>query len=61
MNREKRLATFVENPRMVCRNVNVYYGEKHAIKDVSVDIGRNEVSCHDRTFRLRKVNLSSDA
>jgi phosphate transport system ATP-binding protein len=33
----------VENPRMTCRNVNVYYGDKHAIIDVSLDIGRNEV------------------
>ena len=32
-----------ENPRMTCRDVNVYYGEKHAIKNVSLDIGRNEV------------------
>ena len=33
----------VENPRMTCRNVNVYYGDNHAIKEVSLDIGRNEV------------------
>jgi phosphate transport system ATP-binding protein len=33
----------VENSRMTCRDVNVYYGEKHAIKNVSLDIGRNEV------------------
>jgi phosphate transport system ATP-binding protein len=33
----------VENPRMTCRDVNVYYGEKHAIRNVSLDIGRNEV------------------
>ena len=32
-----------DNPRMTCRNVNVYYGDKHAIRDVSIDIGRNEV------------------
>jgi phosphate transport system ATP-binding protein len=28
---------------MTCRNVNVYYGEKHAIRQVSLDIGANEV------------------
>ena len=28
----------VENPRMTCRDVNVYYGENHAIKHVSLDI-----------------------
>ena len=32
----------VENPRMTCRNLNVYYVEKQAIKNVSHDIGRNE-------------------
>ena len=34
---------FVENPRIQCRNVDVYYGEKHAIQDVNLDVGRNEV------------------
>ncbi|MGD8269662.1 MAG: ATP-binding cassette domain-containing protein, partial [Desulfobacterales bacterium] len=33
----------VENPRMTCHAVNVYYGDKQAIKNVSLDIGRNEV------------------
>ncbi|MGD8988694.1 MAG: hypothetical protein PVH57_11070, partial [Syntrophobacterales bacterium] len=27
----------VENPRMLCRDVNVYYGDNHAIKNVSLD------------------------
>jgi len=56
----------VENPRMVCRNVNVYYGEKHAIQDVSLDIGRNEVvamigpsGCGKSTF-LRCLNRMND-
>jgi phosphate transport system ATP-binding protein len=31
------------NPRIRCRNVNVYYGEKQALEDVSLDIGHNEV------------------
>ena len=57
VSREKREtvgAVRVENPRMVCRNVNVSYGDKHAIKNVSIDIGRNEVleigraSCRER-------------
>ena len=34
---------FVEEPRMVCREVNVFYGDKHAIKNVSIDVGKNEV------------------
>jgi len=56
----------VENPRMVCRNVNVYYGDKHAIKDVSIDIGRNEVlamigpsGCGKSTF-IRCLNRMND-
>ncbi|MGD8303574.1 MAG: ATP-binding cassette domain-containing protein, partial [Desulfobacterales bacterium] len=42
-NRETVGEITVDNPRMTCRDVNVYYGEKHAIKNVSLDIGRNEV------------------
>ena len=56
----------VDDPRMVCRNVNVYYGEKHAIHDVSLDIGRNEViamigpsGCGKSTF-LRCLNRMND-
>jgi phosphate transport system ATP-binding protein len=56
----------VENPRMVCRNVNVYYGDNHAIKDVSLDIGRNQViamigpsGCGKSTF-LRCLNRMND-
>jgi phosphate transport system ATP-binding protein len=56
----------VENPRMSCRNVNVYYGDKHAIKDVSLDIGRNEVvamigpsGCGKSTF-IRCLNRMND-
>jgi phosphate transport system ATP-binding protein len=58
--------TRVENPRIVCRNVNVYYGDKHAIKEVSLDIGRNEVvamigpsGCGKSTF-LRCLNRMND-
>jgi len=42
-NRETVGKITVDNPRMTCRDVNVWYGEKHAIKNVSLDIGRNEV------------------
>jgi phosphate transport system ATP-binding protein len=56
----------VENPRMACRNVNVHYGDKHAIKEVSLDIGRNEViamigpsGCGKSTF-LRCLNRMND-
>jgi phosphate transport system ATP-binding protein len=56
----------VANPRMACRRVNVYYGDNHAIKDVSLDIGRNEViamigpsGCGKSTF-LRCLNRMND-
>ena len=56
----------VDNPRMTCRDVNVYYGDKHAIKDVSLDIGRNEViamigpsGCGKSTF-IRCLNRMND-
>ena len=57
---------FVKDPRMSCRNVNVYYGDKHAIKDVSIDIAENEVlamigpsGCGKSTF-LRCLNRMND-
>ena len=34
---------FVEHPRMTCRNVDVYYGDKQAIFKNSIDVGRREV------------------
>lgn len=56
----------VENPRMECRDVNVYYGEKQAIRDISIDVGRNEVlamigpsGCGKSTF-LRCLNRMND-
>ncbi|MEJ2717586.1 MAG: phosphate ABC transporter ATP-binding protein PstB [Deltaproteobacteria bacterium] len=56
----------VDNPRMTCRNVNVYYGDNHAIKNVGLDIGRNEVialigpsGCGKTTF-LRCLNRMND-
>jgi len=57
---------FVTDPRMRCRNVNVYYGDKQAINDVSIDIGENEVlamigpsGCGKSTF-LRCLNRMND-
>jgi phosphate transport system ATP-binding protein len=58
----------VENPRMSCRNVDVYYnhGDKKAINNISLDIGRNEVialigpsGCGKSTF-LRCLNRMND-
>ena len=34
---------FVEDPKMSARGVNVFYADKQAIHDVSLDIGSNEV------------------
>lgn len=57
---------FVDNPRMTCRKVAVYYGEKCAINDVNIDVGRNEVlamigpsGCGKSTF-LRCLNRMND-
>jgi phosphate transport system ATP-binding protein len=51
---------------MAARDVNVYYGDKHAIKNVSLDIGRNQVfaligasGCGKSTF-LRCLNRMND-
>ena len=33
----------VPDPVMSCRQVNVHYGDKHAIRDVDLDIAHNEV------------------
>jgi phosphate transport system ATP-binding protein len=69
VSREKREtvgAITVENPRMVCRNVNVYYGDKQAIRNLSIEIGRNEVlamigpsGCGKSTF-IRCLNRMND-
>lgn len=52
--------------RMSCRNVDVFYGAKQAIFDVSLDIGKNEVlsmigpsGCGKSTF-LRCLNRMND-
>ncbi len=56
----------VENPIFSCRDVNVYYGRKHALKKVSIDVGRKQVlamigpsGCGKSTF-LRCLNRMND-
>ena len=56
----------VDDPRMQTREVNVYYGDKHAIKNINLDIGRNEVismigpsGCGKSTY-LRCLNRMND-
>jgi len=54
------------DPIMTARGVNVRYGDKHAVKDVGLDIGRNQVlamigpsGCGKSTF-LRCLNRMND-
>jgi phosphate transport system ATP-binding protein len=56
----------VYDPIMTARAVNVHYGEKHAVKNVSLDMGRNQVlamigpsGCGKSTF-LRCLNRMND-
>jgi phosphate transport system ATP-binding protein len=65
-NRQTVGNAFVVDPRMTCRDVNVYYGDNHAIKNVSLDVGRNEVlaligpsGCGKSTF-IRCLNRMND-
>jgi phosphate transport system ATP-binding protein len=55
-----------ENPIISARGVNVFYGDKHAIREVTVDIARNQVlamigpsGCGKSTF-LRCLNRMND-
>lgn len=57
----------VRNPAMTARDVSVYYGDKHAVKNVSLDIGRNQVlamigpsGCGKSSF-LRCLNRMNDS
>jgi phosphate transport system ATP-binding protein len=57
---------FVDDAKMSARNVNVFYADKQAITDISLDIGRNEViamigpsGCGKSTF-LRTLNRMND-
>jgi phosphate transport system ATP-binding protein len=56
----------VYDPVMTAREVNVWYGDKHAVKRVGLDIGRNQVlamigpsGCGKSTF-LRCLNRMND-
>jgi phosphate transport system ATP-binding protein len=56
----------VADPVFSCRDVNVFYGSKQALKDVSIDIGRRQVlamvgpsGCGKSTF-LRCLNRMND-
>ncbi|HUQ11882.1 MAG TPA: phosphate ABC transporter ATP-binding protein PstB [Steroidobacteraceae bacterium] len=56
----------VDDPIFSCRDVDVYYGAKHAIKKVGIDIAKNQVlamigpsGCGKSTF-LRCLNRMND-
>jgi phosphate transport system ATP-binding protein len=56
----------IENPKISTRNVNIYYGEAQAIKDVSIDVDMDNVTafigpsgCGKSTF-LRSLNRMND-
>src|SRR6267142_3858249 len=56
----------VRDAVMTARGVNVHYGDKHAVKNVNLDIGRNQVlamigpsGCGKSTF-LRCLNRMND-
>jgi phosphate transport system ATP-binding protein len=58
---------FAEDPKFQLRNVEVFYGEDRAIKNISLDIARNEViafigpsGCGKSTF-LRCLNRMNDS
>ena len=58
--------TDVKNPFIVAKDVNVYYGDNHAIKDVSLQIAKNQVialigpsGCGKSTF-IRCINRMND-
>ncbi len=58
--------TIVEDPRISCLDVNVYYGEKPAIRQVGLEIARNQViamigpsGCGKSSF-LRCLNRMND-
>jgi phosphate transport system ATP-binding protein len=58
--------TPIEPPKMTARNVNVFYGTKKAIDNVSIDVGMDNVTafigpsgCGKSTF-LRTLNRMND-
>lgn len=57
---------FTDDPKIQSRNIDIFYGDKQAIFDVSIDIGKHEVlamigpsGCGKSTF-LRSLNRMND-
>ncbi len=62
----RKMSDLAQLPKVVARNVNVYYGEKHALKDVNVEVPDRGVmsfigpsGCGKSTF-LRCINRMND-
>lgn len=58
---------YVDKPKFTLRNVDVFYGDKQAIRDVSLDVGERQVTafigpsgCGKSTF-LRCLNRMNDS
>jgi phosphate transport system ATP-binding protein len=67
LGRETVGAVRCENPFMVAENVNVHYGDNHAIRNVTLEIGKKQVvaligpsGCGKSTF-LRCLNRMNDS
>ena len=63
---EEQQSLAVANPKMTARDVKVFYGEKQAIKGVSIDVDMDHVTafigpsgCGKSTF-LRTLNRMND-
>lgn len=63
---QKGSTTVEHKPKVIARDVDVYYGEKHAIKKLSIDIPEKSVTafigpsgCGKSTF-LRSINRMND-
>lgn len=64
--KDAKVVTTTANPKISTRNVNVYYGDKQAINNVSIDVDMDNVTafigpsgCGKSTF-LRSINRMND-
>ncbi len=48
-------------PRIDCKNIDVFYGDKQAIFDISLPVPDRSVTALIGPFRLRQVNPSCGA
>ena len=48
-------------PILDVKNLNLWYGQTHALRDVSIAIPPPRDHCLHRSLRLRKIHVSADA